>query len=39
VALTGAAIIVAGTAASLALARVRQSGRVAVAVPQPAGAS
>ena len=39
VALAGAAIIVAGTAGSLVLARGRRTERVAVAVPQPAGAS
>ena len=39
VALAGAAIIVAGTAGSLVLARGRRTERVAVAVPQLAGAS
>jgi hypothetical protein len=38
VSLAGAAIIVAGTAASLVLARGRRTGRVAVPAPQPAPA-
>jgi EmrB/QacA subfamily drug resistance transporter len=39
VALAGAAIIVAGTAASLILARGRRVERAVIGVPQPAGAS
>jgi hypothetical protein len=39
VALAGAAIIVAGTAGSLVLARGRRTERLAIAVPQTAGAS
>jgi EmrB/QacA subfamily drug resistance transporter len=39
VSLAGAAIIVAGSAGSLLLARGRRNERVAVVVPQPAGAS
>jgi hypothetical protein len=39
VALAGAAIIVAGTAGSLVLARGRRTERVAIPVPQAAGAS
>jgi hypothetical protein len=39
VSLAGAVIIVAGSAGSLVLARGRRTERVAVVVPQPAGAS
>jgi hypothetical protein len=38
VALAGAAIVVAGTAASLMLARGRQPERASTPIPQPAGA-